>query len=792
MISIQQYTLALALTIIAPLILAPVKLYADSTWDAAAWESRSPQASELQSLLDATSAARDLTNDQLYQTAFKESQFISHKRPEIEWTAWRLAHLYRLTGESDYAEKAASALAGLATRATPEPKNGIHVEGKWIPYPAVIAYGILARANYWEIDNAQKFQIRKWLYDYKISFEALTERPGQITNYTPFGLRHAAVLALVLNDGDLVNLCYQIADELTNSPDFWTADTIWQEGTVSYARQVSGNLRAIIPLFRAGIALESTVIDESSLELFAQRLHEIDAAQSRFRMPSGRPIPVNDTHWSVPSDSIPRAPKTVAFPDFGHFAIAGSDLETHLSIPTLTGGGRYGGGHYHDSRLSLQLWAHGQEILPDAGYPFQPANNRYFHMSPLAHNTSIVADANIERKGSYGVWEGDWARSALLGFEDGTATDGLISYIAAASPGPENEGIDMLERQLVQVSTGDWSGYVIDAFWLQGGTVHQSFLRQSEDEPCSQLVSAPLVHAGTNMAEVLEEESEGDLAWSAQLRCPKQIDSEQGFEINWTGQSSGVSLRAFIAPQPGSTSWLSQMPRLRPTNQNPALKDDFPGWHLLRQNIVEAGQTTLWAAVYEPVSNGETVKIKSIFWQRSDYGDAVLLKVNLGDRVDTWMLSCRKETLQIGDYSLSGNTAGYSESSDQITWKWAAAGSSLTKADKTIISYETPAPYSVFSLAETQTNGHLTVDAEMDRPPSGWLALRFAEGSGRGLYVGEVVSKGSGQTTFQVPEKPGMTINQNSLQRTSFPLHRIDGPTTVTPLGARFIKVTKH
>jgi len=772
------------------LISATSSLYANPAWGSAAWDARPPVPSDLEALTLKPPATHNISIDESFSRGANEETFVSHGRPETEWLAWELAHLFKHTDDLKYAGLAESILLGLASREMPEPPQGIHFEGKWIPYPAMIAYGILNESGYWEKDatnhgDDNQRLLERWLREYKESFEKLIERPGQVTNYTPFGLKHAAVLGLILDDIHLLNLSYQIGYRLAFSDEFWHADIIWQEGTVSYARQVSGNLKAMIPVLQAGLPLGLMSYNQCDLDTLSDRLQNIDEAQARFNMPSGRPIPVNDTHWSIPSEAIPRVPRAIEFPDFGHFALPGSDIETHLSISPLTGGGRYGGGHYHDSLLSIQLWGHGQELLPDAGYPFRTANNRYFHMSPYAHSMAIVSTTgeDLSQPGNYGVWSGSWARSSILGYESGTASDNKINYILGSSLGPEGNSTTILERMLIQVSTGLWSGYVVDIIWAQGGDTHKSFLRQTEDEAVHQTISAPLVVAGETMAEVLDNSTEvEERNWSALLKNPKRVAIPESFQISWMGKDSGVELNAYLAPQEGSESWISEMPRLRPTKQNSEKRNNFPGYHLTRQRKVAADEITIWAAVYEPVQKGGQPKIEKVVWHKS--GTGLTAEVTLNDRTDEWIVGRADIPTEINGRRLNGRAAGYSSSNEEIDWKWAALGSSLTVNDRLLISTPESIRLKVTELTETSSRHEITVDGKMTLPDSGWALLRFADGSGRAIELEAVKFSSSSQTQFLLKNNPGLTISPEGMLRSAFPAHFIPGATFLEPLGA--------
>lgn len=772
----------------------PFLCSAQHAWDAATWGTVAPSKDSLPTLERETADVRSLSDEMLYERALAETEFVSHSRPTIEWDAWRLAHLARLSEDAEAGRKAAVILSGLAARSTPPPPKGIHMEGKWIPYPAVIAFGLLSDKEVWSSTESgvewspAKKAVESWLRGYADSFVDLLERKGQVTNYTPFGLRHAAALALVIEDEALLRRCFEVANRLAFSPEFWYADLIWQEGTVSYALQVSGNLKSLLSMLRAGNEAGLAYYCGDAMTKLSERLEAIDQAQARFRMPSGRPVPVNDTHWAIPADSLPRAPRNIVFPDFGHFALAGNDIETHLSVPVLTGGGRYGGGHLHDSRLALQLWAHGEEVLPDAGYPFLPKNNRYFHMSPYAHNTSVALSKNATYpQGSYGVWDGMWARSSVVGYDDGRSSDGKITYIAATSVGPPTEKVTRAERQVIQVSTGEWSGYIVDAFWLQGGELHRSFLRQSEDEKASMETDASLVPVGPSMAAVLGEPEEGDAAWTSHLREPREIVGPDAFGIQWQGERSQVTLRSFLAPQAGSQTWLSEMPRLRPTRQNPEKRDDFPGWHLFRQREVAPEDLTLWAAVYEPVARGERAKLQAVSWHRAEGGRGIRVDVQLADRRDTWVLALPDEPAGFSDCELDGRAAGFSLRLDgQPHWKWTAAGTRIRYADTGFVKAGKADKRRVVELDAQGDHYEITVSGRMALPKGEWAALRFADGSGRAIYLDQVLAQNEEETRIQLKGDPGLRVDSEGMRRTTFPMHPVEGAVFLEPLGGHF------
>ncbi len=122
------------------------------------------------------------------------------------------------------------------------------------------------------------------------------------------------------------------------------------------------------------------------------------------------------------------------------------------------------GSHYHWDFLNFELFAFGQKIMPDFGYP--DAMNTYvpgvytWSQNTVSHNT-VVVDARRQQRNLPGV---------LHDFADGE----FARAISASSPA--YAATSMYRRHMISVDVGDNQSYVVDFFRVKGGQRHDYIL----------------------------------------------------------------------------------------------------------------------------------------------------------------------------------------------------------------------------------------------------------------------------------------------------------------------------
>ena len=307
--------------------------------------------------------------------------------------------------------------------------------------------------------------------------------------------------------------------------------------------------------------------------------------------------------------------------------------ETTLFFPPLASGLPFSAGHFHGNFLSMTLWAGGAELLPDAGYPvYYKGNHRYFHMNAVTHNNAWIWDKNIN---SYTDIAGEFARPNLLRYDK---TDKL-QIVEASELMPEVFQNKTNKRLLMQIQTTDNTSYTFDLQRLSGGTVHECFLRASEDENVVMSTDMSFDIEKDNLGRYLKENNMGGLMSDQTLFTGAKIyNGNKDFTFSWTGVDSGATLKAFIKGNEGMTSAFSKMPSLRRTENQVATKDDFPTYHLYRRVEAPNGVRTNYASVYEGVRAGDKGFVKGVIWQETD-DKSVIAVVDLGEYEDIIVIS---------------------------------------------------------------------------------------------------------------------------------------------------------
>lgn len=116
----------------------------------------------------------------------------------------------------------------------------------------------------------------------------------------------------------------------------------------------------------------------------------------------------------------------------------------------------YGRGHHHQDNLNVELWAHGQELVPELGYPCwaHPMGNTSF----VAHHVTGMIDRQPQYRGaiSHGTLE------AFAGAPEASFAD-----VSAAPDGFPNR---FYRRAICLADAPEGNVYVFDVLRLAGGT----------------------------------------------------------------------------------------------------------------------------------------------------------------------------------------------------------------------------------------------------------------------------------------------------------------------------------
>lgn len=680
-----------------------------------------------------------------------------NSRPNVEILAQRMCLLYRKTGNSLAARRAAIAMYQMAAHYPSVSKtisgSSFNAYGSCLPVSCVYGYDSIYGADeVWQQlfdetgDNYQAV-IEQWfrsaLDDYHTYYDGMF-----FGNVTPYGIKNAVGTAIVLNDPDRIRQYLAWADRLMTGA-FYHSDGMWGEGTVDYHTVTYNNIGELINLLSTCYTdppdYPGERIDYQNLRSRWPMLTEAGKIPNLLKFPDGRKIAVNDTGFEDPDTKRADDPilashlGNIELNHFGFYALTRGDTsdaaQISLSMNPQAEGLPYSGGHYHANQLGITLWGGGIEVLPDAGYPYERRSNGMFHMSAPAHNTVWVWDAAAAQ--SYGERAGQSTRAALLAYDDGTASGGAVMLAEGSQPGPEGDNVQIKRRLLLSVQIEGSRSYFVDISRLKGGQAHELYLRAAEEEDCDLQTSLLLDRQEGTLAEYLKGtgRTEGLNLYRNLMRTPSVGDGAQDFWYTWTGQNSGTTVKAFMSGVPDGEVYFSRIPTLRRTQNKTELQDAYPGWHLYRRRLVDAEDITRYGAVYETYRQAQQGLVQSVRFTDAEPHDemAGAAVVTSGKYVDTVYYSNDTARRTVNGITFSGRAAvlrtdragnpvwGYVYGQGGI---WTANGAELTGV---------PDQERTVTGAKANT---ITVDRPLDETPAGqWMTTVFGDGSGYGLKI---------------------------------------------------------
>jgi hypothetical protein len=600
-------------------------------------------------------------------------------------------------------------------------------------------------------------------------------------------LCHLSVAAQVINERNLVT-SFATAMARLWGPSSFHADGVWWENTHDFTRSATeqGSL-ALGPLQEIAARLpeeaRTGAVSVDALKQVAERSRLSAQATAGLRLPDGRPLTRGDTAWQPPGTNFVGF-TNLTYNDSGLFSLSrGTDpsgTALYLGLSPMAAGGRYGGGHQHDDRLSLLLWTGGRDVLSDAGYPvFLKGNNRFFHTSAWAHNMTVATDTTQKPQAG-------WARSGLLGYDPGSGTGQQVQAILASSPGPAMDGVTVNERCLVLVGADRQRSYTLDVTWIKGGSVHESFLRSAEDEDCESRVTPALTSARGTLAEALGEAPGYLPSHRARLSLAGTGRGGQDFDVTWTGKESGLTLHSYLRGIPYETVFLSRMPRLRPTENSVETKDNFPGWHLYRRREVRPEDITCVAAVHDTARKGERGLILNVEWLRPAPADAgaVAVKVYLRDRIDTWYFSRDTIHRTVDGNSFAGRICGAAGSGARLAWGYVWGAGELQMGPLRVTG-AAPVEGEVLAIGRDATTGRSFFEVASTFVPDNtlkgrWGCLMGADGVGNGYRMVSAKAAGEGKVRVEVEGEIGWGMENGLVTRSWFPLSTGTGEGRIT------------
>ena len=732
------------------------------------------------------------------------------KNVEMRDACLHLAMLYGLTNDRSHAERAAAILARFATvipqwpilnpyyapmaERRRDPQSGPEtftseyaagLWGKWIymdlvmATPLVQARAFIAGSGALR-DLGAESAVRS-MFELHLATQRKFSAQPDYSNMDSFQIRGKLDFGRYLPDPQLVHdgvAHLKAIFRLGFYPDGW-----WHEGSPAYHNDLVNGLKWITTDLLAGYsdppgfrASDGTRFDglDLAVEIRAP-LARAESVTRRSVLPDQTVMGIHDTPWPTlaPSDSaVPT--RSFLFGSMGQGTLVSGSGEGH-SLATLHWS--RAGSHAHFDALSLFLWAKGTEAISGTQYRPLPGSSstREWHQSTAAFATVVVDGLNQSPVGPRGTHRRvAGPDDAVLGLPDSRWRWGQsmacndagdlrlfstefpdVQVIEAEAKKAYDSIVDvtMYRRTIALVQIDDIDSYVVDIFRVRGGKVHDYML-----------------HSALQMAQ--------------QLKVSTATQPTAGIMHRWIGglssgstsqnvvaafeMDNGVKLVSFIAGAPGTTVVTGHAPAMRRHGDAPFLA------------IRRAGGSSTFVAVHHVVA-GTTSRISGIELMPTDVADAVALRVNLGDRVDTIMSSVdpRVPMTTEGGTILRGAFAHIRHGGIR-TWAMLVDGDMLRTPEVSISgSVSHDGTITATSSAEKSggNGGAFVVSGSMPALSSLAGAPIIVDQGGVMSWAYRVgaVMQGSAGTVVATSDEPGFEVSGNLIRQTSFPNWGIRG-----------------
>ncbi|MBL8850844.1 MAG: heparinase II/III family protein, partial [Planctomycetaceae bacterium] len=604
------------------------------------------------------------------------------------------------------------------------------------------------------------------------------------TNASPATYEGYAVVGRVLGDPSLVHEAVRRCRELLARQFF--CDGFWYEGTVAYHKGTLNDLQQVFDSLR-GYSDPSGHVDEQdgvrfdNLELESE-IPVLTRARSivdQCRYPDGRMTPFHDCGAIFARyrnlKPLERSVSTL-LPGVGHAWLGRGEGQDQAQFH-LHFSGAYG--HHHADNLSLALFAHGDELLPDIGYTH--SRLRSWASSTLGHNTVLIDELEQYTTGDKGPSDG-----RLLAWE---TTRPTVQWMEAAAERAYPGLAEVYRRAVMMVDCGGGDRYAVDLFRVEGGSQHDYVLHGSADHDSTAAVNVPLTPTGAHLLPGVEvrfprdELDRGDAGGrNMHYGYVQNVASggvTDGVMVTFqTADASRPTLRTHFPGLAGSTVHLGDAPSVRRADENNLLLDRFrmPVF-LLRSHR----PSTVFAAVHEPFVRRGFIEQVAMEQPVAAAGDAVALSVRHHGVTDhiVHRTAVGTEPLMVGKLQTDGEVAFVRERDGAPEQMALWGGTELLWGEERLTgdgNYRGTVT-GVLRTEEGATCNALVVTGSW---PTGELLsgatviVTFGDGSTLG-YPLTSVERDAGQMRFVLGMDPGVAISETESRQLCFPRRTIPG-----------------
>ncbi|WP_409342791.1 cadherin-like beta sandwich domain-containing protein [Paenibacillus sp. MBLB4367] len=584
------------------------------------------------------------------------------------------------------------------------------------------------------------------------------------------------------------------------------SDGYWKEVAPSYHVQSTGGLETAVKAVEgysdpAGYESPRTGIryDELNFSKDYPLIRKSLDNNNILVYPNGSLLPIQDS-WASDKAASPRLDVGSMLMPAAGIGRLSSGTGTAQSQLYLQFQPKYGHNHYDP--LQLNLFAEGQELLPDLGYTY--TKYRAFTLSTMGHNTVVVdgKDAIVDAVSKHG------------GSVETFAPAGPVQVMRADQENayPETEQYSREPWHISFPGSESGQGYVLDLFRVSGGSRHEYTLQGDANRDAvfqTDLALDPygpyLLPPGTRVQEPEQfnetGSAEGNYYGYIFVKDVKKAQlQDDRYDVTLVTSTAGTEqakMKITGLLEPGENElYLARSPSIRATRlsgkskdtNDEAVKYDMPKLVLRREG---ADLKSTFVTAMEPYK-GTGPKIESVdrLQPSSAPEGAVAVKVTYGNTTDI-ILSAPEGSVSpliVDDMTLRGQM-GFIRLVDGVVQSMALiAGTELSKGNKTVIG---GGPVTGTVAATKRIMNGDPYDGIVAGTPIGeseaaalrgkYVVLTHPDGTTNGYLIGDIVTEpATGQTVIVFAEyDPGFEIHADGTSRMNYyPMKAWTGPHT--------------
>ncbi|MDF2713604.1 MAG: Heparinase II/III-like protein [Paenibacillus sp.] len=660
--------------------------------------------------------------------------------------------------------------------------------------PLLKAYADVRKTNAFEVlgaelgvdvDQMLREEMLQPSIDYVLSF------PRRLGNLSYTNWNGMIEYAKALREPDYIHRVVESMETFMSG--LFLSDGFWQEVSLSYHHDLINGIKSASDKLKGWSDPSGYVSPRTG-----KRLDNLDMEQdypingkalqmrSKLVYPDGKYYPINDT-WAYTTVASPDTLDSLLLPSAGIGRLTGGEGADQTQL-YMTFAPNYKS-HYHFSPLNLNLFAAGQELLPDLGYTFNTFY-RWFALSTMGHNTVVVNSRNSRAGG-----EARHGGSIEAFVSEGTGFSAMrASYEEAYA---ETE-LYSREPWFVPFRGGDGEqGYVLDLFRVSGGSRHEYTLQGDANRDASFATHLPVteygpyllpegtqvVHPTTNSD---SGSAEGHYPGYIYVRDVEQVELPQDrYELTLhtsdaTSERSKLHITGLLE-EGANELYLGRSPSLRAArlngrsydNNDEAVKYTMPKMVHRREGT---NLESTFVTVIEPY--GAEQSSPRIEWSERLQPDqapagAVAVKIVYGDTTDLLLSNPDHpdQPLQIGDVTMYGQMGLIRLVNGAVREMSLVGGTLLSKGGVSITGAgrTTGVVDSTKRLADGDPFNAIITGTPVGPEAAGqYVVVTHPDGSTKGFRIGSVETDG-GQHALVLPEEdPGFAIlpDERSLQLT--------------------------